>query len=136
MAVVPRTAGRSADGYSVAIGDAHWQSYEVSVRVMLEPSQNASSSAAEDTFFFIGSHATNGNSGGGGWGKGMNPEVSYSGTLLPSGGGALLRVGADGAWTILSSCSGASEQQCDATPASVANGTGLPIAPNKWLAVR
>ena len=126
------THGRSADGYSVAIGDAHWGAYEVSVQVMLEPNQNAS---AGETFFFVGSHATSGTSGGGGWGKGMNPEVTYSGSFLPKGGGALLRVGVDGAWSILSSCSAQSKQQCDSTPASVANGTGLPVAPNKWLAV-
>jgi hypothetical protein len=123
------THGRSASGYSVAIGDAHWESYEVSVQVMLEPDRNAS---VEETFFFVGSHPT---SGTGGAGKGMNPEVTYSGQFLPKGGGALLRVGVDGAWSILSSCSTQSKQQCDSTPAAVANGTGLPVAPNKWVAV-
>ena len=65
----------------------------------------------------------------------MNPEVTYAGSFLPKGGGALLRVGIDGSWTILSSCSASSNQQCDGAVASVANGTGLSIAPSKWARV-
>eukprot|EP01045_Picozoa_sp_COSAG04_P050036 COSAG04_NODE_20052_length_402_cov_0.468647_1_plen_71_part_10 len=65
----------------------------------------------------------------------MNPEVTYAGSFLPKGGGGLLRVGIDGSWTILSSCSASSNHQCDGAVASVANGTGLSIAPSKWARV-
>ena len=61
------THGRSADGYSVAIGDANWHSYEISVQVMLEPPPSNGTAAAAPAFFFLGSHATSGNGGGGGW---------------------------------------------------------------------
>ena len=58
--------------------------------LLLEPGLNSDSDS--DTFFYIGSHATQGTA---------KPEASYHTPFLPSGGGALLQVALEGHWTIL-----------------------------------
>jgi hypothetical protein len=118
------THGRSAAGYSVAIGDTSWQGYTLRLRVMLELAANQSTSS--DGFFFISSHATTGRAA---------PETSYHTPYLPSGGGAVMKVSLDGSWSILSSCGASSKQQCSAKPAVVGSGSGLVVPNGKWVDV-
>jgi hypothetical protein len=119
------THGRSAAGYAVAIGDASWAGYTLSLRVMLELPANQSRSP--DGFFYLSSHATS---------ERTSPESSYHTPYLPSGGGAVMKVSLDGAWSIMSACNNATGHQCSAKPAVVGSGSGLTAVSNgKWMDV-